>query len=84
MTAVQGENKVKFGLKNVHVAAVTEGEDGAYTFETPERIKGAVSMALSPVGDTTSFYADDEEYFTSIANNGYDGTLEMALIPNDF
>ena len=36
------------------------------------------------MGDTTPFYADNVEYFTAIANNGYDGTLEMALIPDSF
>lgn len=27
---------------------------------------------------------DNMEYFTAIANNGYDGTIEMALIPDTF
>lgn len=77
-------NRVKFGLKNVHYALITEAEDGSIAFGTPQKINGAVNIALSPVGETTSFYADDEEYFTAIANNGYDGTLEMALIPDSF
>jgi phi13 family phage major tail protein len=41
-------------------------------------------MSLTPVGETTPFYADDVEYFTAIANNGYDGTLEVALLPDGF
>lgn len=77
-------NKVKFGLKNVHYALRAIGEDGSVTFETPKRIPGAVSMSLSPDGETTPFYADDSLYFTTISNNGYTGNLEVAVIPDDF
>ena len=77
-------NKVKYGLKNVHAALITEAEDGSISFAKPQPIKGAVSLSLPPVGENTPFYADDVEYFTSIANNGYDGTLEVALVPDWF
>lgn len=80
-------NKIKYGLKNVHYAPVIEAiKDGvtSVTFSTPIAIPGAVNLTLSPVGDTTPFYADDVEYYTAIANNGYDGSIEMALIPDSF
>lgn len=80
-------NKIKYGLKNVHYATVTETNTTgvvSVTFGTPIPIPGAVNLTLSPVGDTTPFYADDIEYYTAIANNGYDGSLEMALIPDSF
>lgn len=77
------ENKIKYGLKNVHYALVTE-IGGVVTYGTPVAIAGAVSLALSAKGDKTEFYADDGEYFTNTANNGYEGTLEMALIPDSF
>ena len=41
-------------------------------------------MSLSPSGDTTEFYADDALYFSDVNNNGYEGTLELALVPDDF
>ena len=80
-------NKIKYGLKNVHYSPITETTEAGkttVTFATPIAIPGAVNLTLSPVGDTTPFYADNVEYFTAIANNGYDGTLEMALIPDSF
>lgn len=76
-------NKVKFGFKNCYYAPITEN-DGTITYGTPVALKGAVSMSLSPSGDTTEFYADDSLYFSDVNNNGYEGTLELALVPDDF
>lgn len=76
-------NKVKFGFKNCYYAPITVS-DNAVTYGTPVQLKGAVSMSLSASGETTEFYADDAVYFSDINNNGYEGTLELALIPDDF
>ena len=76
-------NKVKFGLKNVHYALLTD-DDGTITYETPVPIPGAVSMSLAPQGETNTFYADNIAYYVSTANNGYQGDLEIAVIPDSF
>ena len=54
------------------------------TFGTPVAIPGAVNLSLDPEGDTEPFYADDMVYYTTVANNGYSGDLEIALIPDSF
>ena len=77
-------NKVKFGFKNCYYATITDDGAGNITYGTPTALKGAVSMSLSPSGDTTEFYADDSLYFSDVNNNGYEGTLELALVPDDF
>lgn len=77
-------NKIKYGIKNVYYAVATEGTGGALTYATPAPLKGAVSMSLEAQGDTNTFYADNIAYYTSTANNGYQGDLELALIPDDF
>ena len=76
-------NKVKFGLKNVHVAKCTKNDEG-YTYGTPRAIPGAVNLSLSAEGDNSPFYADNIVYFRSNTNNGYSGDLEMALVPDWF
>jgi len=76
-------SKVKYGLKNVHYAIVTE-INGVANYGTPKAIPGAVNLVQNAVGDPVVFYADDMEYFREDTNNGYDGTLEMALIPDAF
>ena len=76
-------NKVKFGFKNCYYATITES-GGSITYGNPKQLKGAVSMSLSASGDKTEFYADDSLYWSSENNNGYEGTLELALIPEDF
>ena len=42
-------NKVKYGLKNVHYAVITEN-NGETTYDTPKPIPGAVNLTLSPRG----------------------------------
>ena len=77
-------NKVKYGLEQVYYAVATEGTGGVLTYGTPVRLPGAVNLTLSAEGDTNPFYADNILYFQSTANNGYSGTLELALIPDSF
>lgn len=76
-------NKVKYGLKNVHYAPITN-TGGVITYGTPKRIPGAVNLTLDPQGDPADFYADDTKYFSQYANNGYSGSLEVALVPDEF
>lgn len=75
--------KVKFGFKNAYYAVISEKND-EITYGTPVRIPGAVSMTLSPAGEDVEFYADDSLYFGESSNNGYDGSIEFALIPESF
>ncbi|MBQ9685210.1 MAG: phage tail protein [Oscillospiraceae bacterium] len=80
-------NKVKYNLKNVHAAKLTETvTEGVttYSYATPQAIPGAVSITLDAEGDSSPFYADGIVYFRSYANNGYSGDLEIALIPEWF
>lgn len=76
------ENKVQFGLRNVHYAVITYA-GGVISYGTPKAIPGAVTLTLDATGDTTPFYADDITYYQTIANNGYSGTLEMARFPDE-
>lgn len=78
------ENKVMFGLKNAHYAKVTIGTDGSITYGTPVALPGSTELALDPRGDMTEFYADDMLYYSADNNQGYDGTLTLANIPESF
>ncbi len=76
-------NKIKYGLSKVYVATVSSvSTTGALTYSTPVAVPGGVSLSLSIQGDTNTFYADNIAYWTATANNGYQGDLEMALIPD--
>ncbi|MDM5333435.1 phage tail protein [Ureibacillus composti] len=77
------ENKVEFGLSNVHYApyTITGGEP---VFETPLPIPGAVTLTGDPLGETTPFYADNMIYYVAKSNQGYSATLSIATIPQDF
>lgn len=77
------ENKVTFGLKNVHYATFTN-EGGVITYDTPIPLPGGIELSLEPRGDMTEFYADDMLYYSAQNNQGYDGTLSIANIPEQF
>lgn len=77
-------NKVKFGIKNCHYAVGTVADNGSITYETPVALPGAVSFSLEPQGENTPFYADNIVYYISSANSGYQGDLELALVPDAF
>lgn len=76
-------NKVKFGLKNVYYAVATTANN-VMTYGTPVAIPGAVNLTLSPEGESGAFYADNQKYYIYSNNNGYSGSLEIALVPDSF
>lgn len=77
-------NKVKFGLSNVYISKITYGENNSITYGTPFALKGAVNLSLDAEGESADFYADNTKYFSDYANQGYSGTLEVALINDKF
>lgn len=77
------KNKVKYNLRNVYFALLTI-TNGMATFGTPVAMPGAVSLSLEPNGEPSIFYADGFAYYTVSNNQGYEGDLEIALIPEEF
>ena len=78
------KNKVKFNICNVHYALITMDDDGEVTFGTPVAMPGAVSLSLEPNGEPSNFYADGYAYYTISNNMGYEGDLELAMVPESF
>lgn len=85
-------NKVKYGLMNVHYALVTEtvvttGADAGKTVSSYGAMKalaGAVSLSLSSTASKSVFRADNEDYYVSYGEGGYEGDLEVARVNEDF
>lgn len=76
--------KIKFGISNCYFAKATDNGAGVLTYGTPKALIGARSLSLEQSGDTNIFYADNIAFFTSSANNGYQGDLEVAMLSDDF
>ena len=83
-------NKVKFGLKNVHYALVTEtvATDGSgaitSTYGSLKALAGAVSLSMSSSASKSVFRADNSDYYVSYGEGGYEGDLEVARVNEDF
>lgn len=82
-------NKIRYGLKNVHFAKLTETVDSttgavSYSYATPVAWPGAVSLNLEPQGEITNEYADDGVWYTFAQNSGYQGDFEYETMPESF
>lgn len=85
-TKSNDKNKIEYGLSNVYYAVI-EGYDidaKKYIYSTPVPIPGAVTVSFSASGDSNPFYADNIVYHNVQTNAGYEGDLEIALIPDSF
>lgn len=79
------KNKYHYDLTDVYAAELLtdDATDGA-TFGTPQRIYGAVSMELEAQGEITKFRADASDYIVVESNNGYEGDIVFAMVPDWF
>lgn len=79
------DNKVHYALTNVYIATLEmDMEAGTVTFGIPKRLLGAVSMDLSAQGNVIKLRADGMDYYVVNSNNGYQGDLNIARIPDWF
>ncbi|MDV8828846.1 phage tail protein, partial [Streptococcus pneumoniae] len=79
------ENKVTFGLENVHIAPIkTLAADGVITYGDVFRFPGAIELILDTKGETTPIKADNKDYHFMNSNEGYEGKLKIPHIIDEF
>ena len=78
------ENKVVYGLKNVHYSKMTVNETGKVIYAKPVAVKGAVEISLESKAELVSFEADNEVYYSAPGTSSYEGTLTLAKVPDAF
>lgn len=82
--------KIHYGITNVYYAKLTETlstTNGQYseTYATPKRLIGARSISLPANEESVNFAADNNaEYFSQRIFSGYEGTLVLATLSDDF
>lgn len=77
-------NKVEFGISQLHIGTYTVDSDGDVTMGSPYHQAGAVSLSLDSESDSNNFYADNVVYWSGYSDNGFTGTIEVAKFDSDF
>ena len=77
-------NKITFGLTNVHYSLATQDVDGTWTFTLPKRLIGAQEITTEAIGGSTQVYADDKVIATLVSNSGTTVSLKFTEIDDEF
>lgn len=79
--------KVEYGFRNVYYAVATDN-GSTITYDTPKSFLtqgcGGISVTLAPAGNEVEMYADDVSWYSEATNNGYDGSLVLTKVSDDF
>lgn len=77
-------NRIKYGLSMLYYSPLTETDAGVITYADPVALPGAISISLPPQGERRYLSADNVVYFEAWSNGGYQGDLNLAMIPDHF
>lgn len=70
------------GLKNLYFAKNTKDDENSVTYETPQRIGGAIQVDINPEVNTNTLYADDAPFAVASSITEITVSLEVADIPS--
>lgn len=77
-------NKITFGLRNVHYSIATQSDSGTWSFATPQALPGAQEFTSDIVGGSTAVYADDTVIANLVSNAGRTLTLKVTELTEEF
>ena len=77
-------NKVMFGVSNLHFGEYNVATNGTVTLGTPYALPGTVNISMDAESEENKFFADNTVYWSGYSDNGYSGTIENALFPDEF
>ena len=80
----QAENKVTFGLENVHWSKPTIQAGDEIQYSQPEKMPGSVELQLDPQSTDIKLKADNIDYYVSQSNDGYTGKLVFYNVSDEF
>lgn len=78
------ENKVRFGLSEIHVGTYEVTPEGTVKLGEPIALPGAIALSLDAEGEEASVYADDVKYWFNFEDNGFKGDLEVVRFTDEF
>lgn len=77
-------NKVEFGISNLHIFTYEEDESGNVTLGTPYHQRGAINFSPDQDSNESTLDADDIVYWSDYTEGPVSGSLEVALFDDAF
>lgn len=78
------ENKVQFGIENLHFGTYEVDDQGQVILGTPFHLPGTTQLTLDAESEENKFYADNVVYWSGYSDNGYSGEITNALFTDEF
>ena len=78
------ENKVEFGISNLHVGTYTVDDQGDVTMGAPYHQHGAVGFTPEQDSENNVAYADDISYWSEYTEGPFEGDLTVMLFDDEF
>lgn len=78
------ENRIEYGLKNVHIAVITNEANGVTTYAPPFKLEGALSLKQNSKSENTLIYADDMVFADIDGAETSEGTMEFIKLNKKF
>lgn len=75
--------KVRTGVKNLHVAILNQDTPEGLAYETPERVPGLIRIDVSPSSNIDTLYADDKAAIVYSTVGSVEVTIEKDSLPDD-
>jgi phi13 family phage major tail protein len=78
------ENKVVFGVSELHFGTYDVAGDGTVTLGTPFHLPGTVNISLDAESESNTVNADNVAYWIGYSDNGYTGEIENVHFTDEF
>lgn len=79
----QYTQKVRTGVKNLHIAVLTQDDEDGLAYETPVKVPGLIRIDVNPGSNIDTLYADNKAAIVYSTVGSVEVTLEKDVLSQD-